>query len=77
MAATPIAVRLAIRDEADTADELLISSVPTDEHPYVTEPPSIDGAKADLIDGTVDVGSATMPKECTEHRPRADGGYSG
>jgi hypothetical protein len=51
--------KVAIRTAADDGDEVVLTSVPGGDNPYLLEPPQVDGASADLVEGTCDVGSGT------------------
>lgn len=44
--------RLRIRNAADSADLLIISSVPSDTNPYLESPPSGDGTAIDVVTGS-------------------------
>lgn len=54
-----LAYRLRIRNEADDADELVISSLPDDANPYLLEPPDGDGQEVDPARSTSDIGAFT------------------
>jgi hypothetical protein len=58
--ATDVRYQFVIRDEQDLEDVLVLSSEPSDAHPYLTDAPEIDGPRADLLESTVDVGVATI-----------------
>jgi hypothetical protein len=51
-----LAYQLAIRDPFDTTDVLVVSTVPTDTNPFITQPPEGDGTKIDPLTGRVEVG---------------------
>jgi hypothetical protein len=48
--------RVRFRDPFDTRDVLVVSTVPTDDNPFITEPPRGDGTKIDPLTGVVEVG---------------------
>lgn len=48
--------RLRIRNQANSADLLVLSSLPADPKPYVTAPPSGDGQSVDPIEGHSTIG---------------------
>lgn len=49
--------RLRIRTADDSADELVLSSAPSDTNPYIQGPPTGQGASVDLITGKATAGS--------------------
>jgi hypothetical protein len=52
----PLAYQLRLRDPFDTTDVLVVSTVPTDTNPFITQPPEGDGTKIDPLTGRVEVG---------------------
>lgn len=52
--------RLRVRNAADSADALIITSFPSGTNPYITEPPSGDGQSFDPLTGEVTTGSYTI-----------------
>jgi hypothetical protein len=48
--------RVRFRDPFDTTDVLVVSTVPTDDNPFIVEPPEGDGTKIDPLTGVVEVG---------------------
>jgi hypothetical protein len=60
MTETTLFYRLRIRNRADDADLLVLSSVPTDDNPYLTEFPSGDGQSIDAITGAGTSGDYTF-----------------
>jgi hypothetical protein len=51
-----LAYQLRLRDPFDTTDVLVVSTVPTDTNPFITQPPEGDGTKIDPLTGRVEVG---------------------
>ena len=49
--------RLTVRNRADDDDLFVVSTKPTDDAPYITEPPNGDGNSIDPITGAVTTGS--------------------
>lgn len=60
MAETPRYFRITIRNAEDSADELILSSFPDDEYPFITEAPSGDGQSIDPITGAATTGSYSV-----------------
>lgn len=57
---TPVYYQLVIRNANDTGDELVLSSYPGDENPYIVEEPTGDGQSIDPITGSVTTGAYTV-----------------
>lgn len=58
--ATPLVYRLRIRNAADSADDLIVSSVRGGTNPYLGGPPSGDGQEVDPLTGEVRTGVYTV-----------------
>src|SRR5687767_3135863 len=56
----PLHYRLVIRNSADTADLITVSTVPTDTHPYILTAPTGDGEKFDPLTGKTEVGGQSL-----------------
>jgi hypothetical protein len=52
--------RLRVRNKPDDADLFILSSVPDDDNPYLTEPPNGDGQSIDPLTGAPTMGSYTF-----------------
>lgn len=60
MSVTPLYYRLVIRNAADDADEIVMSSFPDDDYPFINAAPSGDGQAIDPITGAPTTGDYSI-----------------
>jgi hypothetical protein len=57
---TALLYKFVVRNAADTADDLVITSDPSSDYPYIAKPPAGEGMTLDPLTGSVTIGAYTV-----------------